>query len=476
MKNVQGTKLFLALLLTTSFIFSFSQFGAKAFQHFFHQTDGYEPNTQIASIHAAGMNDEEVGKAVVSKQADWEKGTVITIKYKEKTKVVDTKLFDFRLQDSVAQMKQGINNQVLVSIDEEKWKSFLMSISSEIVEEDAFYLNKLNDSLLAIAANLQTGNILLDVNDYRISKKQEEQMLSETVLSVEDNQTNIEKWVKTFPSFTVAPQSSFSLLKTMEDSGGNLYSDETLSMVATAMHSMILSTNFPIVERYLSSELPKYATLGYEARVNKDKGMDYAFSNPNDESFILHFKMVDQKLYVSLTGEPFLYQYKVLLSGKESFKPKTVIQFDPKLSFGQYKIASEGKDGQLVKVYRNILDNKGESVKKEFVSEDFYAPVKGVLVYSLLEKERITTSNGNSQTNDNSANSNGNDSSSTENKDNNDSDGTAAGDKNSSESTDTDKNQNKEDQTNTQDNQTNNKDNQTDTQEDQANQLPEGEK
>ncbi|WP_445490105.1 G5 domain-containing protein [Niallia sp. 03133] len=458
MNNDQGTKLFLALLLTTSFIFSFSQFGAKAYQHFFQRASGYGGNTKIAAIDAAGMNESEVLKALVTKQADWEKTNAITIKYKEKTKKVETDLFDFQLQDSVSKMKQGIDNQVLVSIDEEKWKSFLNSISPEIVEEDAFYLNKLNDSLLAIAAGMQTGDSLLDVNDYRISKKEEEKVLSDTVLAVGDNKKNITKWVKTFPAIAIAPQSSLSILKITEDTGGKVYSNETLSMVASAIHHVILSSNFSVVERYLSRELPSFATLGYEARVNKEKNMDYRFRNPNDESFTLHFKMVDQKLYVSLTGAPFLYQYKVVLSDKESFKPKTVIQFDPKLSFGQYKIAAEGKDGQLVKVYRNILDDKGQKVKKELVSEDFYPPVKEVIVHSLIEKETVTTEDSNIDKS--TADSSGDASDSMENKENANISGTTT---DSSSSIETDQEQKKNDQD-------------VNQKEDKASSLPDGEK
>ena len=53
---------------------------------------------------------------------------------------------------------------------------------------------------------------------------------------------------------------------------------------------MILPTNFSIIERNISEELPDYAELGFEAKVNPEKNKDLVFSNGNESSYKIHNK------------------------------------------------------------------------------------------------------------------------------------------------------------------------------------------
>ena len=390
MKNIQAAKLFAAILFATSFIFSFSQFGAKAYSNFFQSNDGYEEHTTIAGIDVSGMNQQEVLSAVSEKQAEWEKNTNIQLKYKEKTADFDLSQFTFQLKDSVASIKQGEDNTVIVSLDLQEMETFLTSVSAELTTDNAFYLSKLNDSLVGMAASLQSGNQLIDLNEYRISKKAETAKLTEATVDATDQKNSIKKWVKQFSTLTIEPQATISLLDWMTENNGDAYSDKVLSIVATAVHSAILPTNFTVTERYTSNALPDFAEIGYEARVNKNKKMDYRFYNPNEVAYTMSFQMVNDKLYVRLDGASFLYDYKVILSDKETFSPKTVLQFDPSLDRNETRIVEEGSAGQLINVYRESKNENGEVVKKELVSEDFYPPVNKVIAHSLLVEEDIT--------------------------------------------------------------------------------------
>ncbi|MFP9127037.1 G5 domain-containing protein [Niallia sp. BSM11] len=400
MKNIQAAKLFAAILFATSFIFSFSQFGAKAYSNFFQSNDGYEEHTTIAGIDVSGMNQQEALSAVSEKHTEWEKNTNIQLKFKEKTVSFDLSQFAFQLKDAVASIKQGENNNVLVSLDLQEMESFLTSVSAELTTDNAFYLSKLNDSLVGMAASLQSGNQLIDLNEYKISKKEENAKLAEATVDTDDQKNSVKKWVKQFPTLTIKPQATISLLEWMNENNGEAYSDKVLSIVATAVHSAILPTNFTVSERYTSNTLPDFADIGYEARINKNQKMDYRFNNPNEQTFTMSFQMVNNKLYVSLNGASLLYDYKVILSDKETFSPKTVLQFDPSLSLNETRIVEEGSAGQLIKVYRESKDENGEVVKKELISEDFYPPVNKVIAHSLLVEEDVTIDADNSAAED----------------------------------------------------------------------------
>lgn len=384
MKNVQGVKLFVAIVVTTAFIFSFSHFGANAYERIFSNKEGYAEGTTVAGVDISGMNLEEALQVLKASQNEWLQSTSIHLKYKEKTVEFDPNLFTFQFQESLEKLHPGTDNVLVVSLNQDDLLGVLYSISSFLIEEDVFYTNKWNDSLLAIASQLDKGNHELALQEYLVSQKEEEVILADTTLDVQQNKENVAKWVKQFPSIEVGQEDTISLLDLIGNQAEG-YSDTTLSMVATALHQVILATNFTIAERFTSSQLPNYAQLGYETKINQSKKMDYRFYNPNASVYQLQFKMADNKLYASLVGIPFLFQYDVVLSDQETFKPKTVIQFDSLLGFNEYKPISEGTDGLLIKVYRVAKNSDGVEVKKDLMSEDFYAPINKIVASGLIE-------------------------------------------------------------------------------------------
>lgn len=84
MKNVQGVKLFVAIVVTTAFIFSFSHFGANAYERIFSNKEGYAEGTTVAGVDISGMNLEEALQVLKASQNEWLQSTSIHLKYKEK--------------------------------------------------------------------------------------------------------------------------------------------------------------------------------------------------------------------------------------------------------------------------------------------------------------------------------------------------------------------------------------------------------
>lgn len=386
MKNVQAVKLFIAIAITTAFIFSFSHFGVKAYERIFSTKQGYEEGTTVGGIDISGMSLEEALKALKDSQEEWIQAVSIKLNYKEKTIDFATDLFTFQFQESLEKIHQGTDNALIVSLNQDDLIGLLYSISPYLVEEDVFYVNKWSDSLIAIASQLDKGNHELALQDYLVSQKEEEVILVDTTLDVQENKKNVAKWVKQFPSIEVGQEATVSLLDIMGKQTDS-YSDTTLSMVATAFHQLVLATNFTITERFISNQLPNYAPLGYEAKINQSKKMDYRFYNPNAAAYQLQFKMSGNKLYASVVGVPFLFKYDVVLSNQEAFKPKTVIQFDSLLEFNEYRTITEGTDGLLIKVYRLAKNEDGVEVKKDLMSEDFYPPINKVVASGLIKEQ-----------------------------------------------------------------------------------------
>ncbi|MBO0960708.1 G5 domain-containing protein [Neobacillus sp. MM2021_6] len=291
MRNPQGIKLFMALIVCTGFIFSFSHFGANAFEQVYSNKKQVEENKKISPVDQSGLKEQ-----------------------------------------------QEMNQTIAV--------------------------------------------------------------ISESSISINENNPELTNWVKQFPSLEIGPQSSFSLVGLLDDNSLQSYSNRTLSKIATAIYKSIIPTNFYITERHISRELPDYAELGFEANVNSNNNMDFVVTNPNDHKYTINFKLIDQLLYVSINGPKLQYSYKIIQNDKESFQPKTIIHYDAKLPSNSEKVETKGKEGSVIKVYREKIDKNGVTLSKELLSEDFYPPINQVILHSLLSSGTSGTSQNENNSSD----------------------------------------------------------------------------
>ncbi|MCQ6273513.1 G5 domain-containing protein [Bacillus sp. V3B] len=384
MGNKQTLKLFIVLALCTSYIFSFSHFGVVAYDTIMNKSDSFDEGTFVGSVNVSGTTKSEALQMVDEQLVSWLNKTEIQVQYKEKKILFDLYSIAFDVQESVDRAIEGQKNNVLVYSDEIEMMLSKISPSNQKVDFD---LEKVEEEILGKASMLQTGKYKLRLeefvlnngaaNDYGTIEATVEAGLSDPVRNMLENIGEVE----------IAPMSEFSLLAQLEQSGIQYNSAKMLSIMASAIYEVVLQTNFSIIERHISESLPGYAKLGYEAKINPERNIDLVFFNPNDSTYKLQFDWNDHDLVVSLTGTSFLYEYKVVEKEKETFQPKTIVQFNSQLSSGEQSVKTEGKDGLLIRIYRETYDEKGKRIKNERISEDFYAPIHQVEVRSLISSE-----------------------------------------------------------------------------------------
>ncbi|MFE8696891.1 VanW family protein [Cytobacillus sp. FJAT-53684] len=395
MKNTFSLKLYMIVTICTAFIFCFSYLGNSVYGKVFNKSDVFAINTKIGSVEVSNMSQVEALRHLAEEQEKWRNEIKITLQYKEKAIELDTSLYTFQPEKTIENTQQGKENELFVDIDDDALSNFLLEISPELTSAD-FNIGQLKSGLLIYAARLQQGEHTIKLQEYFLESKEDE-LVAESTTSLQDSDHSLNTWIKNFPKIEIEPHSQLSILKLLEESGLKTFDQKTLSIVSSTIYKTILSTNFAITERHISRRLPDYAEIGFEAKVDPNKNMDFIITNPNDEKYILQFKYVDNLLYVSLKGSKFIYQYQVILKDKETFKPKKIIQYDGKLSFGEEKIAEKGIEGILIKVDREILDESGNLLRTESVSEDFYPPVHEVIIHSLVVNESTSLNGDNSQ-------------------------------------------------------------------------------
>lgn len=388
MKNTQAVKLFLVVLLCTSYIVSFSTFGSLSYGKLVNGDKTFPEGTTVAQIDIAGKTKQEVLQILHENEQMWASETTINIHYKELQEQLELPAFHFLLEETVNQITLGEDNFYVVNIDNTELEQMQILVGTDN-ELDKI---KLEQALISLAAQLKSGTQTVKLEDYLTVPPEEGTIAEATVKNIGQLQ-HLQRWVEQFPTIELAPYERFSILSFLKEHDEKAYPNETLSTIATALYAIILPTNFPIVERQTSRELPPYAQQGMEAKVDQQKGMDFAIMNPNDQSYTIESKIMNDGLHIALIGQSFKYTYKIVFSNKELVNKKTIIHYDPLLSRGQTRIKIEGKDGFVIKVFRETISETGLVIKKQPLYEDYYAPIHRIELRSLIEEEQENMNN-----------------------------------------------------------------------------------
>ncbi|RHW40645.1 hypothetical protein D1B31_10625 [Neobacillus notoginsengisoli] len=380
-KNQQFLKVFIVLILSTAYVFGFSHFGAKAFGTLFAGDETYSRGTAVGGVNLEGKSAREALELIKAASTDWYANTTLKLHYKEKTIDLETEQFAFDPEGTISGLVDGRQNAIKVNLDESVLVEWIGRISPPLIGEE-INLKDLTAKLAEPAAMLKVGSFTVGLVEFMPNKTNDEGIVSTGTVEVKEPSSDLELAVKEFDSIKLEGGAEFSFNRFIKENELGNMAETSLSMMASAAYIAILKTNFTILERNISKELPEFAKLGSEAFVSHVTGKDFVFANPNDNSYELAFAYSGGKLTASISGTKFLYEYKTVADGEEVFKPKTIKQFSPLLKTGQVNITEEGKEGAIIKIYREIY-TLGNLLDTEAISEDYYPPVHKVEVHAL---------------------------------------------------------------------------------------------
>ncbi|WP_043934226.1 G5 domain-containing protein [Bacillus sp. EB01] len=380
-KNQQFVKLFIVMFLCSAYVFGFSNYGAKAFGSLFAGGEGYLPGTAVGTINLEGKSPKEALDLLKAGLAEWQANTEYKLVYKEKMIELDKEQFSFDFEGTVTSLVNGRQNALIASVDESVILEWITMISPQLIGKE-INLNDLHAKLVEPASSLQSGEVVIKLAEFIVGEIQKTEVISTGTVNVKEVSHELEMAVEAFQGITIQAGSEFSFLRYIENEKLESLSPNALSMMASAVYIAVLGTNFDLIERNISKELPEYSDLGSEARVEPERGIDFSFYNPNETEFKLDFEFAGDRLNATITGTPFLFEYKAVSEGKEAFKPKTIIQNSPLLTTGQVTIEEEGKEGKIITIYREVYSN-GTLIDTVAISEDYYPPVPRVEIRAL---------------------------------------------------------------------------------------------
>jgi hypothetical protein len=390
-KNQRFIKLFVVLFFSTAFIFSFSHFGAKAFENLTGADGKFSEGTTVGVVDVSGKTETEAISLLEEKYVDWVKNTKVELQYSEITVPLDVNLFHFDSAQTVTSIKDGQQNPAIVTID-------LLQVGEQVqilfpqIDTNILELTKLTADLNKTASQFSNGSFSFNLStDYLlVDAGNKDAVISEISVELKNMPNDFQSVIEANPEIMIEKENKFSLLEFAANQ--KIENSSILSIIATGMYQAILPTNFLIDERNISNALPDYALLGMEAKVNVAKGLDLVVSNPNKAAFKVELRLENKKLFVTLKGEMLLYEYEISKKDEQALIPKTVVQYSPLVQSGKVQVQSEGADGKIIKVYRNVYQNN-QLIKNELISEDYYPPVYRVEIHGLKGTEQNTATN-----------------------------------------------------------------------------------
>ncbi|MFF2447728.1 VanW family protein [Neobacillus sp. NPDC058068] len=388
-KSQQLIKLFVVLLFSTAFIFSFSLYGAKAFEKITNADGKFSKGTTIGSLDVSGKTETEASSLLEEKYVDWTKGTSIELQYGENKASFDLNQFHLDAKQTVDSIKDGQKNPAFITIDNSRVEEQVEILFPQIKSSD-INLENLTSSLNETASLFESGSHTYNLfEDYLLVENiKKDVVLNTAVIDLKQFPDGLQTLIENNSSIEIPEVSTFSLLGFAKKH--KIADSEALNIVATGIYQAVLPTGLSIEERNISSSLPGYAAVGLEAKVDQSRNADLVIANPNKAKYNLELQLDNSNLTVTLKGEKFVYNYKITTKDELKLKPKTIVQYSPLLLPGKTKVQNKGSEGIIIKVYRDVY--QGNSfIKSEYISEDYYPPSFQVEVRGLAGSQQSQT-------------------------------------------------------------------------------------
>lgn len=152
-----------------------------------------------------------------------------------------------------------------------------------------------------------------------------------------------------------------------------------ICQVSSSLYNAIIKCNIKATERTHHTLPSSYVGLGMDATVDYGS-IDYKFTNTLNFPIYIQSFTSNGVLYFNIYSNSSLTNrtYEFATDVYQTLQPNTKTVEDPNIPVGQQEIVQKAYVGYKVKVYLVTYEN-GKEIKKDFLYEDYYKPVDGLI-------------------------------------------------------------------------------------------------
>ncbi|AIY05154.1 hypothetical protein Plano_1189 [Planococcus sp. PAMC 21323] len=360
-------------------VFGAANAGAYAVDTWIFPTEEFGDNTYIGTNDVSNMEVPAAKMMLAGQMEKWQTEAKLDVVYQDATASYPLETAEILLDQTLSNAKTGSENSYVFGLSLDATREFLASqfpVASFSEPDVATINNKLEQAL-------QDGQTKTKVAISDDSLSLDRTNVAEVVFPAKLTTLDSATVIDALNGIQIAPESQFSFLDFIAELPLTDVSDDELTQIASTIYGAILQTNFAIDERSIGTQLPTLVPAGQEAAINRNLGVDLAFTNPNKSSFTLNVAEKKGSLSAAINGFPFVYEYVIGLTEEKNIDPRLVKQFSAFATSGK-KVEEKGLKGKSLTVIRTTI-NGGDSIDVETISKDFYPPIHRVEVHPLAK-------------------------------------------------------------------------------------------
>lgn len=259
------------------------------------------------------------------------------------------------------------------------------AITQQIDEAGVWDTDKTLQKLILQASYLKEHKVEAVINQ---DSMQTGERIAFQIAELPVNSQGVAKIIPLLNDVNLVPNQSISLLTLLGEQAG-VVNDAGLDFVASMLYSVILQTDYEILERHSQEINPSYLQQGIEADINAALAKDLQFINRSEQLGKLKASIEGNQLKIEVFAAAKDKDITVRVSKDKIVKPRIIYRYSEDLKAGQERVEQEGKEGSRVEVYRSIVENG--ATEEQFISRDYYAPQNRIVTRSSQEPVIITT-------------------------------------------------------------------------------------
>lgn len=347
-------------------------------------------SSTIGGIEINDVKTSDLATTLQNAISEWQ-GEEIEIVSDGISKTIDPKQFVFDTSAAIAQYEMLTKKPWYAFWQKEKIVHIPIPvtvnevITQQIDEAGIWDTDKTLQKLILQASYLKEHKVEAVINE---DSMQTEERIAFQIAELPANSQGVAKIIPLLNDVNLVPNQSISLLTLLGEQAG-VVNDAGLDFVASMLYSVILQTDYEILERHSQEINPSYLQQGIEADINAALVKDLQFINRSEQLGKMKASMEGNQLKIEVFAAAKDKDITVRVSKDKIVKPRIIYRYSEDLKAGQERVEQEGKEGSRVEVYRSIVENG--ATEEQFISRDYYAPQNRIVTRSSQEPVTITT-------------------------------------------------------------------------------------
>ncbi|MFF2176822.1 VanW family protein [Lysinibacillus sp. NPDC058147] len=343
----------------------------------------------IGGIEIEGIKLASLELTLQSAVTDWQE-TEMEVSGEGNVTTIDSKQITFDIEAAIAQFESQTKKPWYAFWQKEKIVHIPIpvtlsdSVTQKIESVAVWETDKTLNNITMQASYLRNHEVEAVINN---EFEATEERIAFQIADIPSEVQGISKIISSLNEVMIGPDQSMSMLTLLGENADEVNKDG-LDFVASMLYSVLLQTDYEILERHSQQVIPSYLQQGIEADVNPLLGKDLQFINKSNKPGKLKTTLEGNKLKIEIFAPTKDKDITVRVSKDKIVKPRIIYRYTDDLKVGRERVEQEGQEGVRIEVYRSIVENG--ATKEQLVSKDYYAPQNRIVTRSSKEPVPVT--------------------------------------------------------------------------------------